>query len=105
MSQLYFSLNKNIQNIDLKKNEKKELIDILPSLDIQTKEAFFLLIYQHMIETQQNQINSTVSEEPIIPYEGIEENNSIIFNLGKLPIELRRILYKFVKIVQKNESN
>lgn len=103
MSQLYFSLNKNIQNIDLKKNEKKELIDMLPSLDLQTKEAFFLLIYEHMIETKKDE--EQIEKDYKLPYEGIGENNSVTFNLSKFPIELRRILYKFIKIVQKNESN
>jgi hypothetical protein len=108
MSTLYYSLNKNIQPIDLKKVEKEELIDTTRKLDLDSKTAMFMLIYQHLLE--EKKANNEVIDENEIPYFGVvkyKENGEeyLEFNLGKIPINLRRILYKFCKILQKNEKN
>ena len=41
-SQLYYTLNKNIQTADLKKNEKEEIIRTIKEMNQEHKEAMFL---------------------------------------------------------------
>ncbi len=98
MFQLYHTLNKNIQSTDLKKVEKEDILKTIDVMDQQSRDAFFLLIYEHA------RINDNSEDVYNIPYSGIETPQGIEFNLGKLPIKLRRILYKFVKVLQKNEN-
>lgn len=98
--QLYYTLNTNLQTSDLKKNEKEELLNVIKNMsDLQSKKALFLLICEHAK-------NEQVLYNNVIPYDGVEiKEDSVQFNLAKMPIKLRRIIYKFIKIVQKNEMN
>lgn len=102
MFQLYYTLNKNIQTADLKKSEKEEIISYIPKLDETHRNAIFLLIYEHY----RNETQETDSIYKL-PYGGIEINGEkkegVEFNLGKMPIPLRRILFKFIKILQQQE--
>ncbi len=98
MFQLYYTLNSNIQTADLKKSEKEEILRTINIMDVHSKKALFLLIYEHA------KINEDISSNIYdIPYGGVETDGCLEFNLAKMPIKLRRILYKFIKIVQKNE--
>lgn len=96
MFQLYHTLNSNIQSTDLKKIEKTEILKTIDTMDQSSKEALFLLIYEHY------RLNEDPSDIYKLPYGGTEKNNGIEFNLSKMPIKLRRIIYKFIKIVQTN---
>jgi len=49
-------------------------------------------------------VNENAPFGSTIPYGGIEKGSDVEFNIGKLPIQLRRILFKFIKIIQKNEN-
>jgi len=111
MFQLYYTLNTNIQTTDLKKTEKEEIIRTISNIDENYRNAIFLLIYEHYMneskESSQKDSVSTKHDAPFgstIPYGGIEKGSDVEFNIGKLPIQLRRILFKFIKIIQKNEN-
>lgn len=96
---LYYTLNSNLQASDLKKAEKEEIMKSIQTMDISSQEALFLLIYEH------NKINSNQQSDVYeIPYDGVytNEDEIIEFNLAKFPIQLRRIIYKFTKIIQQN---
>ncbi len=95
MFQLYHTLNSNIQSTDLKKIEKEEIINEIQYMNQSARDAFFLLIYENSM------INKDI-ESYNIPYGGIKSQNYVEFNLAKLPIKLRRILHKFIKILQKD---
>lgn len=97
---LYHTLNKTVQTADLKKSEKEEIVRYVSLLSPEDKGAFFLLIYEHYRNEMLTK-NENYVPEYIIPYEGVETTNGISFNLAKLPISLRRILFKFIKILQK----
>lgn len=96
--ELYHTLNSNLQNNDLKKKEKEEIINQINFLDKESMEAIFLLIYEHF------RLNSDNTELYVIPYEGQSCNNNLIFNISKLPIKLRRIIYNFIKILQQKND-
>lgn len=100
MFQLYYTLNKNIQSADLKKSEKEEIISYIPKLDESHRNAIFLLMYEHY-RNETQEMNDIYK----IPYSGIEKPTGIEFNIGKMPIPLRRIIFKFIKILQQQENN
>lgn len=97
MFQLYYTLNSNLQTTDLKKIEKEEILKTVKTMDISSKKAFFMLIYENMRANGKQ--DADIYQ---LPYEGIKTDDGVEFNLSKMPIQLRRILYKFIKIVQKN---
>ena len=99
MFQLYYTLNTNLQTTDLKKAEKEEILKVIKTMDDSSKKALFLLMYEHL------KINEKNSDPYQLPYGGVKKENCLEFDIGKMPIKLRRILYKFVKIVQKNENS
>lgn len=99
MFQLYYTLNTNIQNTDLKKSEKEEIVKTIKNMDDSSRKALFLLMYEHM------KLNEKITDIYQLPYGGTKKGTSLEFDLGKMPIKLRRILYKFVKIVQKSENS
>lgn len=91
MYPLYYTLNKNLLTTDLKKNEKEELISAISTMDSEYKNAIYLLIYEHFRSDSKEGIKT--------PYESKMINeNSIEFDLAKMPIKLRRILFNFAKI-------
>jgi len=99
-SSLYYSLNNNVSNTDLKKTEKDEIIDLINVLDIEPKKAILSLIVQHYINTVENSMENL--KNGILPYDAIIiKNDNIQFKLGNFPIALRRIIYKFIKILKK----
>jgi hypothetical protein len=98
MFQLYHTLNSNIQQSDIKKAEKDEIVKFVSSMDSSSREAFFLLIYEH------NRLENENYSMYDLPYGGKVIEGNLEFDLGEFPIKLRRILYKFVKVMQQNSS-
>jgi hypothetical protein len=99
-SSLYFSLNSNLSSTDLKKTEKDEIIESINIIDTESKKAILNLIIQHYINTIENAMEEL--KNGVIPYDGItNKNGSLQFKLGNFPIPLRRIIYKFIKILKK----
>lgn len=99
--ELYHTLNQNIAKKDLKKAEKEEIIDAITKFTSQESQAMFSLIN----EDYKLHLEETKTDETPLPYNGrTVSKNSVEFDLADFPIRLRRILYKFVKIVQKSEQ-
>lgn len=91
---LYYTLNSNLKKKDLTKEQKNELIDSLSILSKEEKEAFFMLLHEHAIVTDKNFTAKS------IPYDGKDDEHGISFNLSKIPIPLRHILFKFVTMIK-----
>lgn len=102
MFQLYYTLNTNLEKKDINLTKKREILEAIKTMDILSKKAFFMLIYEHAITEGMDLSNYK------IPYGGIEKTISttsqLHFDLLKFPIPLRHILYKFIKVIQKNEN-
>lgn len=92
MSALYQSFNSNLQTSDLKKAEKEEILRTIETMETDSMEALFELICEH---GKQNDVTD------VIPYGEEVEDNVLEFNLAKMPIPLRRIIFKFIKVLNR----
>ena len=91
---LYDSLGYNISNEDLTQKEKQNLIDTILTLDQEKKELIYLLILHDYMK---NNPNSKV----IFPYKSKQvANDKLEIKVDALPIRIKRILYKFCKLVE-----
>ena len=90
---LYEMLNKDLIDKDLTIAEKNDFMAKVKEIDQEGAELFYALIRFHEIETDDRKLH--VGN---FPYSGTFENLTLEFNLLKLPIILRRILYKFLKL-------
>jgi hypothetical protein len=90
---LYTTLRKNINKKDLSVAEKNELITKISEMGTDEHEIIYVLIKCYFLE-------SDTHNNIIVPYKGKIINENIEFNISDLPIELRQILYKFVKMYQ-----
>ena len=88
---LYNTLSKNLPKKDLSLKQKKDFITKIEDINTQGSELIYALIRAYQILNQ----GDTPNEK--LPFEGqiINENN-LEFNISKIPIELRQILYKFL---------
>lgn len=107
---LYQTFSLNNPSNDLSILEKKQLKENLLKLDLDQKKAVFFLIIEHAKIT--DNFSFDPSKTLILPYdishneasEDAEEN--IEFDLEKLPIKLKWILWKFnLMIYNQNEKN
>ena len=94
---LYYTLNINLRKKDLTKSEKTCLLTIIDQFDQQEREMFFMIVHEHHV------VNG--GKERTIPYEGVQMDNGVEYNLTKLPIPLRHILFKFGKMVEKRKKS
>ena len=91
---LYNSLGYNISTEDLTLEEKNFLTDAISNLDDEKKKLVYLLILH-------DYVTANPHTKVIFPYKSKQvSNDRLEFKLDALPISLKRILYKFVKIVQ-----
>lgn len=96
---LYQSLTINIKSFDLKKDEKILLLNFIAKASTATKQKIFELILHEYFN------NADITDENRVPYNGVIVNNDTVsFNLADFPIRLRRILFKFMQIVESNEN-
>lgn len=98
---LYQTLNSKIPKSDLKATQKIELNDFIENSTYEQKEAILLLIYEYA------RINEDYVYDPVsinIPFGGKVQSNDVHFELKKIPIHLRWILWKFTQIGQKTEN-
>lgn len=97
MAQLYQTF-KCETSCDLKKSEKGNLIKLINSLSSSEHELIFTLIYEHYMRErdEKSEITST-------PYGCSYVNGNATFNLTKIPIQLRHIIYKFVVMTSETE--
>ena len=94
---LYDTLYKKVsKRSDIKPNEKKECIEMITQLDDNGKQILIILIYLYYKNDDES------NTEKAIPYDGeyIQKNEAIDieWNINKLPIKLKRILYEFLKM-------
>ena len=95
---LYNSLNYNNSISDLKEVEKNELVNLIEKLDSESLETIYTLI---LYDYSKNFPNSKV----IFPYKSKQNDNNIEIKLDGLPIRLKRIIYKFVKIASLKDAD
>ena len=88
---LYDILLKESTNDDLSLEQKKELTDIIPSIDNKGHQNIFTIIRMHGLKTNSGNIFD-------IPYDGKKIVRDIKFNVDKLPNVVKQMLYRFVKI-------
>lgn len=89
---LYYTFEQDSKKITLK--EKKKMLVDIEKLGEVKKEALFLLVCEHYI----NCGNVLAESNFIIPYEGKQTQEGIVFDINKFPSELVKILYKFIQI-------
>ena len=93
---LYESLRYNIPDEDLTDGEKEELLDLIKNFNEENKQHVYLLILH-------NYTKSNPKTKTIFPYKLKQyDNNRLEIKLDALPINLKRILYKFAKLVNSN---
>lgn len=88
---LYNTLNKDLPKKDLSLKQKKDFINKTEIIDTQGAELVYALIRAYQI------LNNGETLEEKLPFEGqkLTENN-LEFNISKIPIQLRQLLYKFL---------
>jgi len=97
---LYNSLSYNISTDDLTEDEKVYLVDSITNwTDPEKKETVYMLILHDYTKSNPN-------TKVIFPYKSKQlSNDSLEIKIDALPIRLKRILYKFVKLADmSNES-
>jgi hypothetical protein len=96
---LYDSLRYNIQEDDLNKNEKNYLTEFIMNLDIEQKEIIYLLILHDYIKNNPN-------TKVIYPYKTKQiTNDKIEIKLDALPNRIKRILFKFCKLIELSNNS
>ena len=88
---LYNTLIKDLPKKDLSLKQKKDFIHKTESIDTQGGELVYALIRAYQILNQEE----TLEEK--LPFEGQKlPGNDLEFNISKIPIQLRQLLYKFL---------
>ena len=98
---LYDSLGYNIPTDDLTADEKQWLTETIVNLDVDKKKVIYQLVLHDYTKSNPN-------TKVIFPYKSKQvSNDRLEIKLDALPIRLKRILYKFVKLaeVSANEEN
>jgi hypothetical protein len=91
---LYNSLGYNILTNDLNNDEKQLLIESIANLDTEKKELIYLLMLHDY--TKMNP-----STKVIFPYKSKQiANDKLEIKVDALPIRLKRILYRFVRLAE-----
>jgi hypothetical protein len=77
--------------IDLTIEQKKELISMIALIDEKGHQNIFTIIRIHGLKTNSGEIFD-------VPYDGQKNVHDIKFNLDKLPLIVKHMIYQFVKI-------
>lgn len=86
---LYDVIYKDCIDVDLTLEQKRELINKIPSLDNMAHQNIFTIIRIYGLKHN----NTNIFE---LPYDAKKNNENIKFNLEKLPNIVKQMLYKFV---------
>lgn len=95
----YDLVNKNIKDKDLTLNQKKKMINKINKFDNNGKELIYAIIKVYEIK------NTSKFAVFNLPYSGITVDNNVIFDLEKLPFNLKQMLNKFVNLHYKKIVN
>jgi hypothetical protein len=91
---LYDNLINDVEtSVDLKTKEKDEFMSLIKTIDDNTAELIYALIRVYQLENNENNISTFT-----VPYDGKFIDNEIKFDLNELPIKLKHILFKFLKL-------
>jgi len=89
---LYSSLSYNIPSYDLNVEEKEELCGMIEGIDKEKLEIIYLLILYHHYKTNSQ-------SKVVFPYKIKQTGNIIEIKVDCLPLRLKQILYKFLKLI------
>jgi hypothetical protein len=99
---LYSTLNVNIKKKDLTKTRKAELVKRVKKMTKLEYEAVLMLICEHARCVEGHVFGK---RDIKLPYHGTTVNKNTVFDLEKLPNELKWILWQFVCVLNEQESN
>ena len=68
-------------------------MSLIKTIDDNTAELIYALIRVYQLENNENNISTFT-----VPYDGKFIDNEIKFDLNELPIKLKHILFKFLKL-------
>ena len=89
---LYTSLKNGIPDKDLTATQKADFVKKIEKMNTDGHELIYALIKTFYI-------NNKESETPFTtPYDGKLVKSNITFDMDNLPLKLRQIIYKFIKI-------
>jgi hypothetical protein len=83
--------NNQVIKTDLTFEQKKDLISMISLIDAKGHQNIFTIIRIHGLKTNSGEIFD-------VPYDGKKNVHDIKFNLDKLPIIVKHMIYQFVKI-------
>lgn len=89
---LYNNLSKDLDKEEIAQKDHDKFIKLIKTFDTPGYEIIYILIMCYQIE--HNETTNTM----ILPYSGKFVNNDITFDFTEFPQDLKKILYKFVKI-------
>ena len=91
---LFDNLQRDINNIsiDLTNEEKKQFMEKIQLMNTDGFEKIYVIIQMYSIEY------STSNTSFSLPYSGTILKDEIRFDLEKLPIKLRHMIYRFINI-------
>lgn len=90
---LYQTLSKNLKPTTM---NNKQMSELAKKLSCANHLAVARLILEHYQKTE-SQRNVDI-ENPKLPYGGIQKGDEVVFDIKKIPNELRWILMKFVNL-------
>lgn len=91
---LYDSLSYNISSDDLTLEEKETLISACEKFDKEKSETvYWLILHDHVKTTNPN-------TKVIYPYRIKQNGNKLVIKIDALPVRVKRILYRFVKLAE-----
>ena len=89
---LYDNLIKDLDNEEMTPKEQDKFMKLIKTFDISGYEIIYILILCYQIE------NNEIANTMVLPYSGKFINNDITFDINEFPQDLKKILFKFVKI-------
>jgi hypothetical protein len=89
---LYDRLSSNTPSRDLTMAQKMSFVKKIKKIDQNGYELMYALMRMYQLENEEE--NSSF----IVPYNGVFQNNDIIFDINELPKKLRQILLKFLTV-------
>ncbi len=90
---LYDTLLREVKHDkDLTSDEKKELLQDITKMDLNGHQMMFVLIRMHFLRNIQGDKSFDA------PFDAVQINKDYEFELCKLPIVVRQMIYKFAKM-------
>lgn len=89
---LYNSLLTDLPEKDLTSAQKRDFLKKIPTIDEEGHELTYALIKMHQIKSHDNSLSHN------LPYNGKNDGEGFNFDIENFPIDLRQILYKFIKM-------